>query len=297
MYPTCKWFESYKTGKVLAITGCLLIVTVLIISLLALLIWQVKTFSADAEAIFKKLELALIQLQLWLNQNFGIEQQNGLSSKLTGSIAGILQSTIQTTVLTLFFFFLTPIFTALFLYHRRIFVQYLKLITPAKYQHQLDSILLQTISTYFSYIKGMLMVYIIVGILNSLGLFLLGVEHALLFGMLCAIMTIIPYVGIIVSALLPISVVWLETGNIWYPLGVVAVFTFVQYLEANVIFPKVVGKQLHVSTLAMLIAIIAGGIIWGVAGMILFIPFVAIMKIISEHIEEWKPLNLLLSRK
>jgi predicted PurR-regulated permease PerM len=74
-------------------------------------------------------------------------------------------------------------------------------------------------------------------------------------------------------------------------------FTFVQYLEANIIYPKAVGSQLHVSTFAMLAAMIAGGIIWGVAGMVLFIPFVAILKIASDHIAEWKPLNLLLSRK
>jgi len=118
-----------------------------------------------------------------------------------------------------------------------------------------------------------------------------------LYGMLCAVMTIIPYIGIFISALLPISVIWMDTGNILYPLGVIAVFTFVQYLEANVIFPKVVGTQLQVSTLAMLVAIIAGGIVWGVAGMVLFIPFVAILKILSDNIEELKPLNLLLSRK
>jgi len=64
-----------------------------------------------------------------------------------------------------------------------------------------------------------------------------------------------------------------------------------------VIYPKVVGTQLHVSTLAMLAAMVAGGIIWGVAGMVLFIPLVAILKIISDNIEEWKPINLLLSRK
>jgi predicted PurR-regulated permease PerM len=189
------------------------------------------------------------------------------------------------------------VYTALFMYHRKVLVQYLKLITPDKYQQHLDNILQQTIHTYFNYIKGMVLVYIIVGILNSIGLYALGVNNALLFGMLCAIMTIIPYAGIFISALLPISVVWMQTGNIWYPIGVIAVFSVVQYLEANVIFPKVVGTQLNVSTLAMLVAIIAGGIIWGVAGMVLFIPFVAILKIISDNIEEWKPLNLLLGRK
>ena len=142
----------------------------------------------------------------------------------------------------------------------------------------------------------MTLVYIIVGILNSIGLFALGVRNAILFGFLCSVMTIIPYIGIFISALLPISIIWLETNNVWYPLGVIAVFSIVQYLEANVIFPKVVGTQLEVSTLAMLVAVIAGGIIWGVAGMILFIPFLAILKIISDHIKEWKPLNVLLSR-
>lgn len=299
MYPICKWFERHGWSKPLAITACLLIVTILFTALFAILVWQLSVFSKDAPAILNRLEAVMQQFQTWMIENIGVttDMQNNWSEKFTGTIGDILKSTVQTTVNTLFILFLTPVYTALFMYHRKVFVQYLKLVTPGKYHHQLDTILQQTIHTYFNYIKGMVLVYLIVGILNSIGLFTLGVKHAILFGMLCSIMTIIPYIGIFISALLPISVVWMETGNIWYPLGVIAVFSFVQYLEANVIFPKVVGTQLHVSTLAMLVAIIAGGIIWGVAGMVLFIPFVAILKIISDNIEEWKPINLLLSRK
>ncbi len=298
MFPVCKWLEQKGLNKSLAITTCLLIITILFAALLVLLLWQLKVFSKDAPAIFSKFEASVKQFQVWLSENAGITAniQDGWSKKISDSFPGLLSSAFQTTANTLFILFLTPVYTALFLYHRKIFIQYLKSITPGKYQHQLDNILLQTIHTYFNYIKGMVLVYIIVGILNSIGLLALGVKHPLLFGMLCAIMTIIPYIGIIISALLPISLVWMDTGNIWYPLGVIALFVFVQYLEANVIFPKVVGTQLHVSTLAMLVAIITGGIIWGVAGMVLFIPLVAILKIISDNIEEWKPINLLLSR-
>lgn len=298
MFPICKWLEQKGWNKSLAITTCLLIITILFAALLVLLLWQLKVFSKDAPAIFSKFETAVKQFQVWLSQNAGITAniQEGWSKKIADSFPGLLSSAFQTTANTLFILFLTPVYTALFLYHRKVFIQYLKSITAGKYQHQLDNILLQTIHTYFNYIKGMVLVYFIVGILNSIGLLALGVKHPLLFGMLCAIMTIIPYIGIIISALLPVSLVWMDTGNIWYPLGVIAVFIFVQYLEANVIFPKVVGTQLHVSTLAMLVAIIAGGIIWGVAGMVLFIPLVAILKIISDNIEEWKPINLLLSR-
>ncbi len=299
MYPISKWLEIRGLGKSLAITVCLLIVTILFAALLGLLVWQINVFREDAPDILVKLENALQRFQQWLIGTVGIttDIQNNWFKKFTESIGSIVTATVQTTANTLFILFLTPVYTALFMYHRKVFVQYLKLITPEKYQHEMDLIVKQTIDTYFNYIKGMILVYIIVGILNTIGLFALGVDHAVLFGMLCAIMTIVPYVGIFISASLPVSLIWLQTGNIWYPLGVVAVFSFVQYLEANVIFPKVVGKQLHVSTMAMLIAIIAGGIIWGVAGMVLFIPFVAILKIVTDNIEDWKPLNLLLSRK
>lgn len=300
MYPISKKLEKTGLHKSIAITVCLLIVGVLFGAILVLFIWQVNVFGKDAPVFLAKLEKALAELQLRLNSYLGsamaLEKINWYE-KLTGPVTGLLKNAVSLTINTGLILFLTPIYTALFLYHRSTFIEFLKAVTPSGYHHQLDAIVKQTIHTYFNYIKGMVWVYAIVGILNSLGLLLLGVDHAILFGMLCAIMTIIPYIGIIVSALLPITVVWMATGNVWYPIGVVAIFVFVQYLEANVIFPRVVGMQLNVSTLAMLVAIVAGGIIWGVIGMILFIPFVAILKIISDHIEEWKPLNILISRK
>jgi len=299
MYPVCKWLEGHGFHKVIAITVCLLIVAVIFGSLLSIFAWQLRAFSKDAPAIMDKLQIVLLQFQNWLNENFGLnaEIQNNWTEKFSGTIGYILRTTLQTTISTVFILVITPVYTALFLYHRKIFVQFLRAVTPDRYQGQLTTILQQTIHTYFNFIKGMVIVYLVVGILNSIGLFALGVKHPILFGMLCAIMTIIPYLGTIVSSILPISMVWMQTGNIWYPLGVVGLFCFVQYLEANVIYPKAVGAQLHVNTLAMLIAMIAGGIVCGIAGMIIFIPAVAILKIVSDNIEDWKPLNLLLSRR
>jgi len=300
MYPVAKRLEKAGLNKVLSIACCLAIVGMVFGMLTALFIWQLDVFSHDAPQLLQKLEKTLAGLQDKFAAWFGGEgsvQDINWNEKLSGPVAAILKNTVAVTINTLFFLCLTPIYTALILYHRRLFVRFLVLVTPSRYQEQLDLIIKQTIHTYFNFIKGMIWVYLVVGILNSIGLLALGVDHAILFGMLCAIMTIIPYAGIIVSSLLPITVVWMSTGNIWYPAGVVAWFAFVQYLEANVIFPKIVGTELHVSTMAILIAVIAGGIVWGVAGMILFIPFVAILKIISAHIAEWQPLNILISRK
>lgn len=298
MYPVSRWLEQHRWSRPLAITACLFIVSLLIALLVLLLVWQVKMFSADAPQLFKKAGGLLQRFVSWLSITAGIRltaPENGYEQLLL-SAAGSIQQLLQGIFNGLVSFFLVPVYTALFLYHRGTLVRSLQAFTPAAKQAELMAALNQTVQTYFNYIKGMVLVYIIVGILNSAGLFIIGVHHPLLFGMLCAVMTIIPYFGIIISALLPISSIWLQTGNVWYAVAVVAVFAVVQYLEANIIFPKVVGKQLHINTLATLIAIIAGGVIWGVEGMILFIPFLAILKIASGHIKALAPLGLLLGR-
>jgi predicted PurR-regulated permease PerM len=151
-----------------------------------------------------------------------------------------------------------------------------------------------TIKTYYEFIKGMAIVYVAVGSLNSVGLLLLGVPHAILFGFIASILTFIPYVGIIVGSLLPITMAWITYDSIWYPLGIVGVFAFVQYLEANIIFPVAVSNRLNVNTLVMLVAIFAGGIVWGMAGMILFVPFAGIAKLIADHNPKWKTISMIL---
>ncbi len=298
MYPVARWLETRKINRSVAIGICLLIVMIIFSALIYLLIWQINVFRSESGVILKKLGEALKEIQTWINEHTGISlnlynnRETGIGTNLGGWLKGVLQATVS----TLFTLFMVTIFIVLFMYNRQVFVAFLRLITPADYREQLNNVLQQAIHTYFRYIRGMILVYLLVGVLNSLGLWALGVRHPLLFGMICAVMTIIPYAGIIISALLPVSMIWLQTDNILYPLGVIAVFAVVQYLEANIIFPRIVGAQLDVSTLAMLVSVIAGGIIWGGAGMILFIPFVAMLKIISNQLPELKHLNILLGR-
>src|SRR3954468_17272528 len=227
LYPICKRLERKGWSKPLAITVCLLIVTLLFTCLFFLVFWQLIVLKVDAPAILTKLGVTMQQLQTWLAKNTGISDnmQYDWIQKIIGTLGSLLTTTLQATFSMLFILVLTPIYTVLFLYHRKVFIQYLQLVTPDKYQQRLHAIIHQAIATYFTYIKGMVLVYLIVGILNSIGLLALGVNHAILFGMLCSVMTIIPYFGITISGLLPVSVVWMQTGSFWYPLGVIAIFS------------------------------------------------------------------------
>ena len=165
---------------------------------------------------------------------------------------------------------------------------------PEERPGSLREILVLTIQTYYNFIKGMAIVYLIVGVLNSVGLWLLVIPHQVLFGFIASILTFIPYVGIIAGSLLPISMAWITYDSLWYPVGIVGVFTFVQYLEANVIFPLAVSTRLNVNTMIMLIAIFVGAIIWGMAGMILFVPLVGIAKLIADHNPRWRIVSAIL---
>ncbi len=303
LYPVCQWLETHGWPRSLAITAGLLIVVILFGALVSLLIFQANIFWRDVPELMNKLSPALVRFQNWLESTMGIsipQQQQWWQETVhnIGSNAGsIAKNTISATAGTIFILFLVPVFAALFLYNRETFVKFLVSITGKQYRQKLKDVLDEVIHTYFKFIKGMLLVYLIVGALNSIGLLALGIRHAILFGMLTAIMTIIPYVGIIISALLPISVAWITKDSVWYPIGVIAVFTVVQYLEANVIFPRVVATQLKVSTWITLVAIIAGGLLWGVSGMILFIPFVGILKVVLDRIPEASSLSILFERK
>jgi predicted PurR-regulated permease PerM len=302
LYPICGWLQAHGIPKAMAIGISLCIVLLLFVLLLWLLVMQFNAFAKDWPAINEKLQPTLNSLQQTISDKFNVsmtsqnEWWQNVATKLSSDSGSVLLSIVNKTAAGLFSFLLAPVFAALFLYNSQDFVLFLQKLLGNRSPQKLQVILHDTITTYFHFIKGMFFVYIIVGILNSAGLMALGIKHAILFGFLTAIMTIIPYIGIFISALLPITMAWLTKDSIWYPIGVILVFTVVQYLEANVIFPRVVAMQLNVSTFVTLAATIAGGILWGVSGMILFIPLTGILKMISDYIPEWEALNVLLKR-
>lgn len=302
MYPVCRWLEKHRFSKSMAIAASLSIVAIIFSILVWLLILQFNALRQDIPELKEKFSPSLVLFRNWISSdlNIAIAVQNewwqqtsdGLAAKAPGFLSGVLTKTIS----GVFTLFIVPVFAALFLYNRKDLILFFEKLAGERNITRLHQVLQKTIDTYFRFIKGMVLVYIMVGILNSIGLLALGIEHAILFGFLTAVMTIIPYFGIIISALLPITVAWITKDSIWYPLGVIAVFAFVQYLEANIIFPRIVGKQLNISTWVTLAAVIAGGILWGVSGMILFVPFVAILKLITDDIPEMEAINVLISR-
>lgn len=300
MHPIVAWMERKGIGRLVAIIIAISLLVLLGLLIVALLIYQFISFMNELPALQEKFSKSLEDLSSMMIEVFGIsrERQQEWVTKLTNqsgsSILSFLQNTLAASAFSAVLLVLIPVYSVLILYYREYWMKIVQRLFPKENKESLREIISLTINTYYNFIKGMAVVYLVVGILNSIGLLLLGIPHAILFGFIASILTFIPYVGIMVGSLLPIAIAWITYDSIWYPVGIVAIFAFVQYLEANVIFPIAVSSRLNVNTLVMLIAIFVGGILWGVAGMILFVPFVGIAKLIADHNPKWKTVSMIL---
>ena len=300
LYPICKWLEKKGINKMGSILMAISTIFILLGAIIYLLFTQIAGFLEEWHLFKDKFSESFTQLYIFLEERYGINTDKFSKlpeNLLNGSgsqIFGFLMNTAYSISMSVFFLIIIPVFSALILYYREIFTSVLYKLFPADKKESIHEILIETIHSYYSFVKGMLLVYLIVGILNSIGLAIIGIPHPFMFGFIASILTFIPYAGIIISSLLPIAVSWVTYDSLLYPLGIILVFAFVQLLEANIIFPFAVGNRLKINPLIIIIMIVAGGILWGAAGMILFIPFISIVKLIADRTESLKTLSLLL---
>lgn len=145
------------------------------------------------------------------------------------------------------------------------------------------------------YLSGMFILILILGFANSIGLWIIGIDSPFLFGFLAAFLAIVPYIGTLIGAIIPILYAFMTSDSLWVPLAVIALFWVVQLVESNFLNPKIVGSSLNVNPLFAILSLLIGASIWGVAGMILFLPFAAILKVFCEEFEQLRPVAMLIS--
>ena len=301
LYPICCWFERHKFSRLMAIIVSLTLFFILTLLIVALMVRQFSLFARQWPELYDKIILLLNNAFKDVGDFFNIpleERKDWLNTLFTNASQNIIQilpRTVYNTSVSTVLFLLVPFYTALILYYRKLLMAFLFQVFPdAKSHEEILAILQESILAYYNFIKGMALVYLIVGILNSTGLAVLGIPNAIFFGFIASILTFIPYIGITIGAILPMSIAWLTYDSIWYPIGIVGIFVVVQVLEANIIFPLAVSFKLKINALATITVIMLGAIIWGASGMILFMPFTAIFKLIADKIDVLKPFSILL---
>ena len=145
------------------------------------------------------------------------------------------------------------------------------------------------------YLSGMFLLIIIMGLVNSTALWIIGIDSPFLFGFLAGILVIVPYLGTPIGAIPPVLYAFMTSDSLWVPIAVIIFFWVILTIESNYLSPKIVGSSVNVNTLVVILSLLIGASVWGIAGMVLFLPFAAILKVICEEFSQLKPIAMLIS--
>ena len=178
--------------------------------------------------------------------------------------------------------------------YKPLLIEFVHRLFNEEHQFQVSAIVSETKSVVQHYLVGLIIEAIIVGALNTLGLLLLGIEYALILGVLGALLNLIPYIGGIVAVGLFMMVALVTKSSAWFALYVFGVHTFIQLIDNDFIVPKIVASKVKINALFSIIVVLVGNALWGIPGMFLSIPLLAIIKVIFDHIETMKPWGFLL---
>jgi predicted PurR-regulated permease PerM len=144
-----------------------------------------------------------------------------------------------------------------------------------------------------NYLIGLLIEAAIVATLNSTLLLLIGIDYAVMIGIICALLNFIPYVGGLIASVMTM-IFALVTKSPFAAVLVLGAHLLVQLIDNNFIVPKIVASKVRINALASIIVVLIGGQLAGVPGMFLSIPITAIVKVICDRVESWKPIGFLL---
>lgn len=304
IYPITKFFQDrLKFPKTLAILlGVLLFVAVFIV-FFNLLINQISNMADDFPTLRQKALANLEYLRLFVQENFGVDAESQHSwirervKSLFESGSSLIENMINATAGTAFQVLLLPVLMFYMLMFREQFRNFIVMISPKKKRDDTEKIMSDISIVIQRYITGVFAVVLILCFLNSLGLYIVGLKYAVIFGVLSALFNLIPYFGTWIGAFFPITFALLTGDSPSLALSVFLLFVIIQFTENNILTPNITGGYVRLNPLITILSIIVGGMVWGITGMLIVIPFMATLKILFEQVDDLKPLAYLISNQ
>lgn len=295
--PLYVWLEG-RMPKVAAITLALLIAIAFLGALFYFLSTQISSFVDSIPLLKQKLTALLLEVQRWVNNKIGVNIHKQVSSITNGMNNGgggdLVTSTIGTIISSLGVVVLIPTYVFMLLYYKPLILDFLFQVFQEKHSLQVAEILSETKSAVQSFMVGLLIETFIVCIMNSVALLLIGVPSAIVIGVIGGILNILPYIGGIVAIALPVLMVTITREGYSAQLLVIGAYMIIQFIDNNILVPRIVSKKVQINALISVVIVLLGGLLWGVSGMFLSIPFIGVLKIVFDRVEDLKPWGRLL---
>ena len=294
--PLVTRFKKWGLGQIPSIILSMLLALMVFGGVMYFLSSQIVGFGENFPVLQQKFETLLVQLEHWIQSTFGIaiNKQVEMVNEALEKSKGMIGQTVGTALGTLMVVFILPVYVFLLLFYKTLILNFLYEAFAEENSKKVGDILTQTKSAIQSYMVGLLLEALVVATLNSTALLILGVKYAILLGVIGAILNMLPYIGGIIAIALPLLIATVTKDGYTTQLFIIISYLVIQFIDNNFLVPKIVSSKVQINALFSIIVVLLGGAMWGVSGMFLSIPFVAILKIIFDRVDGLRPWGKLL---
>lgn len=300
LHPFVNFFERLKINRVVAIIFTLFLTFLITFAIAFLIFKQLSDFGKSWPILVDKFTLMLNESTKWISRYFDLSQwkvQQWIIKAKTDALSFSNDEVGQTLFVLgnwIVVMLLVPVYVFILLFYKKLLIEFIHRAFISQDQKQVSRIISETKTVIHKYLTGLIIEAFIVAGLNISVLLFLGIEYPILLGILGALLNVIPYIGGLVAVALPMMVALATKTTSLYALYVLIFYYIIQLIDNNVIVPLIVSSKVKINALFAIIVVIAGNALWGVSGMFLAIPLLAVIKVIFDHIDSLKPWGFLL---
>ena len=301
LLPLSAFFEQRLRFRRSAAAGLSVILMIVFISgVLYLVGTQVADLATDWPQFKEQLATSMNEFHHWISSQFHVNMVkqmayvNTATSKLLTESTSVIGATVVSVSSMLLFLVFTMINTFFLLFYRRHIVSFLIKIFKENNATIVYDVIAQVQYIIRKYIAGLLLQMGIVATVLCIVFWLLGIKYAMLLGIITGVFNIIPYIGIFTALLFSVLVTFATGAAVSKILLVIAAVLIMHIIDSNILLPTIVASKVKINGLITLLGVIVGEMMWGIPGMFLSIPVIAITKIIFDRVEGLQPWGFLL---
>jgi predicted PurR-regulated permease PerM len=287
-----------------AAAGISVIIMLLFVVLLMYFVGaQITGLAADWPTFKEQVMTSLTDLQVWVTQTFHIDVDKqwhlvkDASTKMLSSSTTVIGTTVVSLSSILLFLVFIMIDTFFLLFYRRLIVRFLVAVFKEENSAKVFLIIEQVQYIIRKYILGILLEMAIVATVCSIAFEVLGIKYALLLGVITGLFNIIPYIGIFTALVLSSLITFATAASTSTIIAVAIIIIVMHLIDSNILLPVIVGSRVKINAFITLLAVVLGEKLWGISGMFLSVPVVAILKIIFDNVDSLNAWGMLLGEE
>lgn len=302
LYPIAHFLEKKGSPRILANLASIFLGIGVLVAIIFFFSEHLSVFTEDFPEMKQQATQNLREVEQWMSSVTGVSNasvRQWVEDRIVDftNAQELVKSAFKATTSTLVRVGLMPVYVFFMLYYRSKVYEFIIRVVPDKEEGRTEEILKKINRVAEKYMTGVFIVVLILSVLHSVALSIIGIKYPILLGITAALFNFIPYFGTLIGALFPLLFSLLAMDSLNYALWVVIYFVFIQFVENNILTPNITGGAVRLNPFVTILSLIVGSMIWGVTGMLIIIPFMAVFRIFCEHVPFLKPVAFLISNR